>query len=141
MASENRVVSHAPSEAQTQVDSDAPAVERTSISAAVELTSENHANTVTENEEKASKTSENPSSSGSQKFSDWNSWEKQLIIFIGSAAALFSPLSANIYFPIFNVLARDLRVSNTLINLTVTTYMVSLLLLAESAEWNESKQF
>ncbi len=39
--------------------------------------------------------------------------------------AFFSPLSANIYYPIFNILAQDFHVSNTLINLTVTVYMVS----------------
>ncbi|KAM0794168.1 major facilitator superfamily domain-containing protein [Usnea florida] len=86
--------------------------------------SDNHSNTITENGEKASQASEATNSSGSQSFSDWNNWEKQLIIFIGSAAAVFSPLSANIYFPIFNVLAAELNVSNTLINLTVTVYMI-----------------
>ena len=85
----------------------------------------------------------------SKNFSDWRPWEKQLIVFTASAAALFSPLSANIYFPIFNILAKELHVTNTLINLTVTTYMVScllllllpllLLLLANLAEWNESR--
>ena len=139
MTSKIQEVSQTPSEAQIQVSSDAAAVEPASISAAMELASEDHANTVTENEEKAPKMTGKQSSSGSQKFSDWNPLEKQLIIFIGSAAALFSPLSANIYFPIFNVLAKDLQVSNTLINLTVTTYMVSLRILAESAEWNKNK--
>ena len=141
MASKIQQVSQLPSEPHIQLSSDAAAVEPTSISAAMEIASEEHANTVTENQEKASEITGNPSSSGSHNFSDWNSWEMQLIIFIGSAAALFSPLSANIYFPIFNVLAKDLRVSNTLINLTVTTYMVSLRILAESAEWNETKKF
>ena len=134
MASDNQEASHAPPEAQVQVTSDVAAVERTSISAAMERASEDHPNTITEDGEKAFQTSEAQSSSGSQNFSDWNNWEKQLIVFIGSAAAVFSPLSANIYFPIFNVLATDLHVSNTLINLTVTVYMVSLPLLAESAE-------
>ena len=77
----------------------------------------------------------------SKNFSDWNTWEKRLIIFAASLAALFSPLAANIYFPIFNVLADDLHVSNTLINLTVTTYMVSLLFSSHPAEWNDRKHF
>lgn len=80
-------------------------------------------------------------SPSSKNFSDWNTWEKRLIIFAASLAALFSPLSANIYFPIFNVLADDLHVSNTLINLTVTTYMVSLLVSSHPAEWNDRKHF
>lgn len=32
---------------------------------------------------------------------------------------------ANIYYPAFNILADELNVSNTLINITVTSYMVS----------------
>ena len=57
-------------------------------------------------------------------YTDWSHHEKRFIIFIASGAALFSPLSANIYYPIFNVLAEVLDVSNTLINVTVSTYMV-----------------
>ena len=75
----------------------------------------------------------------SKDFSDWRPWEKQLIVFTASAAALFSPLSANIYFPIFNILAKELHVTSTLINLTVTTYMVNLPLLASRAERSESR--
>lgn len=67
----------------------------------------------------------NASSPIIKDFSDWSPWEKQLIVFTASTAALFSPLSANIYFPIFNTLANDLHVTDTMINLTVTTYMVS----------------
>lgn len=46
------------------------------------------------------------------------------IVVMASFAGFFSPVSANIYLPALNPLARDLRVSNTLINLTVTSYMV-----------------
>ena len=49
---------------------------------------------------------------------------KQYIVFMTAWAGFFSPLSANIYFPALNVLARDLHVSNQQINLTVTTYMI-----------------
>ena len=59
-------------------------------------------------------------------YSTWSIQQKRFLVFMGSGAAFFSPLAANIYYPIFNVLARDFHVSNTLINLTVTTYMVSL---------------
>jgi hypothetical protein len=67
------------------------------------------------------------------------------IVSLASLAALFSPLTvsflpdllcldvkltdtikANIYYPALNILAEDLHVSNTLINLSITTYMVSL---------------
>ncbi len=60
-----------------------------------------------------------------KNYSDFGSLEKKFIIFMASGAAFFSPLSANIYYPVFNTLAQDLHVSNTLINVTVTAYMVS----------------
>ncbi|OAX79429.1 hypothetical protein ACJ72_06248 [Emergomyces africanus] len=41
-----------------------------------------------------------------------------------SLAAFFSPLSANIYLPALNTLARELGVSISMMNLTVTSYMV-----------------
>lgn len=50
--------------------------------------------------------------------------EKRLIIFLTAWAGFFSPLSANIYFPALNALAADLHVSNSLINLTLTSYMI-----------------
>ncbi|MCJ1377525.1 hypothetical protein MMC17_000620 [Xylographa soralifera] len=50
--------------------------------------------------------------------------EKQFIIFMAAWSGLFSSLSANIYFPALNVLAKDLKVSQELINLTLTSYMI-----------------
>lgn len=43
---------------------------------------------------------------------------------MASWAGFFSPVSANIYFPALETLARDLHVSNSLINLTLTSYMI-----------------
>ena len=43
---------------------------------------------------------------------------------MAAMGGFFSPLSANIYFPALNALARDLKVSNQLINLTLTSYMI-----------------
>lgn len=131
MANENQESSHVSSQAPTQAGSDAASVEQTSTFAAMEVANEKRPDPNTETEDKAPILAEK-SGPPSKDFSDWNSWEKQLIIFTASSAALFSPLSANIYFPIFNILAKDLHVTNTLINLTVTTYMVSLPLLAEA---------
>ncbi|EME44074.1 hypothetical protein DOTSEDRAFT_79950 [Dothistroma septosporum NZE10] len=39
-------------------------------------------------------------------------------------ASFFSPLSANIYFPALNTLARDFGTSERIMNLTLTTYMI-----------------
>ena len=50
--------------------------------------------------------------------------EKAFIVACVSAAAFFSPVSSNIYFPALNVLAAELNVSNTLINLTLTSFLV-----------------
>ncbi len=50
--------------------------------------------------------------------------QRAFIVFMASWAGFFSPVSGQIYFPALNVLAKDLKVSNTLINLTLTSYMV-----------------
>lgn len=51
--------------------------------------------------------------------------EKRFIVALASIAALFSPLSANIYYSALLTLSDDLHVSLTLINLTITSYLVS----------------
>ncbi|KAL4883508.1 major facilitator superfamily domain-containing protein [Aspergillus karnatakaensis] len=48
----------------------------------------------------------------------WN-----LVIFV-SLAALFSPLSSNIYFPALDTISRDLGVNAELVSLTITVYMI-----------------
>jgi hypothetical protein len=52
--------------------------------------------------------------------------EKQKIftILMASFAAFISPVSASIYYPALNTLARDLEVTVSTINLTITVYMV-----------------
>nr|ASK38707.1 major facilitator superfamily transporter [Paecilomyces divaricatus] len=50
--------------------------------------------------------------------------QKILIVIIASLAAFFSPVSSAIYFPALGTLADALGVSVSLINLTVTTYLV-----------------
>ena len=57
-------------------------------------------------------------------FSVFGAREKNFIVMIASLAALFSPLSTNIYYPALNTLSTDLHVSLTKINLTITTYLV-----------------
>jgi hypothetical protein len=52
--------------------------------------------------------------------------EKAFVIVVGSFAALISPLSSSVYLPALNSLARDMDVSVSLINLTITTYLVRL---------------
>lgn len=50
--------------------------------------------------------------------------QKLFIIFMASWAGFFSPVSGQIYFPALNALSKDLNVSDSLINLTLTSYMV-----------------
>jgi len=53
--------------------------------------------------------------------------EKQKIftIIMASFAAFISPVSSSIYYPALNSLSRDLHVSVSKINLSITVYMVS----------------
>ena len=50
--------------------------------------------------------------------------QKRFIVTMASLGAFFSPLSGNIYFPALNSMATSVRVSGSLINLTITSYMV-----------------
>jgi Ca2+/Na+ antiporter len=65
-------------------------------------------------------------STGGPVHSVFGKHQKLFIVLMASLGGFFSPVSANIYFPSLNSLARDLNVSNTTINLTLTSYMVSL---------------
>lgn len=60
----------------------------------------------------------------SRRYSSFTTLQKRYIVFIAAGAGFFSSLSAQIYFPALNTLAEDLSVSTSLINLTVTSYMV-----------------
>ena len=50
--------------------------------------------------------------------------QKILLIVTGTFAAFFSPLSTTTYYPALDTLARDLNVSSSLINLTITSYLI-----------------
>ncbi|KAK4466228.1 major facilitator superfamily domain-containing protein [Cladorrhinum samala] len=57
-------------------------------------------------------------------YSIHSSWGKKWIVLAASISAFFSPLTAQIYLPALNVLAKDFGVSSAKMNLTVTTYMI-----------------
>ena len=61
---------------------------------------------------------------GTEPYSVFTPTQKRLIILTAALASSFSPLSANIYYPALNSIAKDLGVSPSRINLTITTYMV-----------------
>lgn len=57
-------------------------------------------------------------------FSVFSARERNFLVAMASLAALFSPLTANIYYPALNTLSTELHVSLSKINLTITTYLV-----------------
>lgn len=57
-------------------------------------------------------------------YSIWTYREKLAMVLLVSFMALISPMSGQIYLPALPLLARDLDVSASLINLTITTYVV-----------------
>jgi multidrug resistance protein len=57
-------------------------------------------------------------------YSLFNTGEKRWIVLVASVASFISPVSASIYFPALNSLSRDYQVSATLINLSITMYMI-----------------
>ncbi|KAJ6172531.1 hypothetical protein N7470_001598 [Penicillium chermesinum] len=61
---------------------------------------------------------------GDVDYSIFPSSQRRFIVFMASWAGFFSPVSSQNYFPALNTLAKDLHVSNSLINLTLTSYMI-----------------
>ena len=59
-------------------------------------------------------------------WSIWSPRQKRFIVLAASCASLLSPLSSQIYFPALNAIATDLSVSNGLVNLSITLYLVRL---------------
>lgn len=57
-------------------------------------------------------------------FSVFTKWQKLWINFAASFAGMFSTLSSYIYYPALVPVAQELGVSMTLINLTVTSYLI-----------------
>lgn len=87
----------------------------------------------TEDLEKAAETSTNtypntetPDSNNESPYCVLSERAKISIMLAASFAGLISPMSGSIYYPALPTLAEDMHVSNTLINLTVTTYLVCL---------------
>jgi len=70
------------------------------------------------------KPTETTTSAPQKDYSSFTLWEKRFIVFAATMGAFFSPFTAQIYFPALNTIAKDLNVSSSQINLTMTTYMV-----------------
>lgn len=90
---------------------------------------------MTMDETKSAPVQDAPAPAPPKPYSSFSPWQKRYIVFTASGAGLFSSLSAQIYFPALNTLAEDLNVTSSLINLTVTSYMVSLLSYKSMYAW------
>lgn len=61
----------------------------------------------------------------SQKpYTSFSTAQKWFIVSMATAASFFSPLSGQIYFPVLPVLTQNYHLSQTLLNISVTTYMI-----------------
>lgn len=66
----------------------------------------------------------NTINSAEPPYSIFSKRKRVFIIIMATICASVSPLSGNIYFPALNVLSAELHVSSSLINISLTTYMV-----------------
>ncbi|KAF5978775.1 major facilitator superfamily transporter [Fusarium bulbicola] len=62
--------------------------------------------------------------SGDAPWSIWSPKQRKLIILTASFASLLSPLSSQIYLPALDTIAKDLNVTNSQVNLSITTHLV-----------------
>ncbi|KAF2201545.1 MFS general substrate transporter [Delitschia confertaspora ATCC 74209] len=65
-----------------------------------------------------------PVETNSPPYSVFSHRKKLFIVFMAAFGGFFSPLSANIYFPALETLSREFHVSDTLMNLTLTSYLI-----------------
>ena len=65
-----------------------------------------------------------PITSKGPSYSAFGIHEKRYIVFMAAFGGLFSSLPANVYFPALNTLSAELHVSDELINLTLTCYLI-----------------
>lgn len=66
-----------------------------------------------------------PAGGGSQPVhSAFSKHEKRFIVFMVTMASFFSPLSGQIYYPIMPTLVQNYHLSNALVNLTISAYMI-----------------
>lgn len=57
-------------------------------------------------------------------YTAFSTQRRNFILFVVTAAGFFGPLSGGIYLPALNVLAHDFKVSDNLINVTVSVFMM-----------------
>ncbi|KAL4736005.1 major facilitator superfamily domain-containing protein [Aspergillus similis] len=59
-----------------------------------------------------------------RRYSAFSNGQKRFIVTMVTLASFFSPLSGQIYYPVMPTLVENYHLSNALVNLTITTYMI-----------------
>lgn len=65
-----------------------------------------------------------PTTSNDKPYSAFSQREKVLIVLCATLGGMFSPFTSNIYYPALDTISRDLNVSISKVNLSITTYMI-----------------
>ena len=89
-----------------------------------QLPDEEYSQDVQNEKDPADLESIHPIASKGPSYSVFGIHQKRYIIFMAAFGGLFSSLPANVYFPALNTLSTGLHVSDELINLTLTCYMI-----------------
>lgn len=74
--------------------------------------------------ETAQKTKTNNTTSSGPPYTAFSNSTRWFIVFMAGSAAFFSPLSGQIYYPVMPTLVRNYNLTTSLINLSITTYMI-----------------
>ncbi|KAJ5381201.1 uncharacterized protein N7496_003629 [Penicillium cataractarum] len=98
-----------------------PQVTETSVASSPSLSAQDEKQLATPSSESINLESQIPSPPPYHVFSRSR---KMQMVYIVSLAAIFSPLSSNIYFPALGLISKELNVSISLTTLTVTVYMI-----------------
>lgn len=97
-----------------------------SISSKIQIEDDNHkdADPATTTGEPATEKVDNSHLQAKEDYSVFTIGQKRAIIFAGSFAAWFSPMTGSIYFPALDRIGEDLGVSDSAMSITVTTYLI-----------------
>lgn len=74
--------------------------------------------------ETVEKTKTNHTTSSGPPYSAFSNSTKWFIVGLTSAGTFFSPLSGQIYYPVMPTLVKNYKLTNSLVNLSITTYMI-----------------
>ena len=109
------------------VQEDGPSLDSAKKAEIIKTASQHEVTNKPEAAQNESKQNNDPASESNEDYSIFSTGQKRAIVLTASFCAFFSPVTASIYYPALDTIAHDLNVTNTAINLTVTTYLVSCL--------------